>query len=93
MWVLNWLEPIKKTDFSSAENIDVVCKYFKINYVTIQFLWNVRLKKNTRMKPIARRVPQECFDFWMFLDVLWLWVPNKSGLWVLNMKNNTLYTK
>ena len=31
MRVLNWLEPIKNTYYSPAENIDVVSKYFIIN--------------------------------------------------------------
>ena len=34
---LNLLQPIRKTYFSPAENIDVLDKYFQINYVTIQF--------------------------------------------------------
>ena len=33
-----WLQPIKKTYFLLAENIDVMGKYLKITYVTIQFL-------------------------------------------------------
>ena len=32
------------------------------------------------MKLRARKVPRECFDFWMFLDVLRFWVPSKSKL-------------
>ena len=93
IWVLNWFEPIKKTDFSSAENIDVVGKYLKINSVTIQLFWSVRLKKKTRMKLSARRVPRVCFDFWMFLDALWHWVASKSGLPVLLLSDETVSDK
>ena len=28
----------------------------------------------------TRGVPQECFDFWMFLDALWHCITSKSGL-------------
>ena len=93
IWVLNWFEPIKKTDFSPAENIDVVGKYLKINSVTIQFFWSIRLKKKTRMKLSARRVPRECFDFWMFLDVLWHWVASNSGLPLILLSDETVSDK
>ena len=89
-WVLNWLESIKKTDFSPAKNIDVMGKYFIINYVDIQFLWSIRLKKRTRMKLIARRVPREWFDFWVLFYVFWHWVHSKSGLSVLLISDATV---
>ena len=46
MWVLNWLEPIKKTYYSPAEDIDVVGKCFIINYVTIDSFEALDCKKD-----------------------------------------------
>ena len=48
-----------------------------------------KVAKKTIMKLSARKVPREYFDFWMFLNVLRLWVPRKLGLPVLLLSDVT----